>query len=144
MPPRTKRQRILLGLATLWPLFYMVSFFVLTFGFLLYSFHGQFPPVAGSSPPLHPPRPPGPPNPAAFLMLFPMIGLFMVHCLTMLWMIGMMVFYIREVFRNPLLGETQRLVWTTLFVLMGMLSAPIYWFIYIWRQPTSDPLMGGA
>jgi hypothetical protein len=75
------------------------------------------------------------PPPAIFPIGF--IGLFAVHGFTILLMMGLMVFYIVHIVRSDRLDQTNRIIWIVLACTVGMFSNPVYWYMYIWRDPPS-------
>ena len=110
-----KSIKILLAIATLWPLAYMVLFFVFVFSMIL------FIPTQGgesSEPPMF------------FLIIFPL------HLLTMLWIMALTVFYIVNVFRNDRVEKDKKVLWAVVIFMGNMIAMPIYWYLYIWREPS--------
>jgi len=107
-----KPTKVLLGLATLWPFFYLILFFVVIFSTVV------FRPGSGES---------GPP---------PLIALILpLHLFTMLAVMGLMVFYIVNVFRNDRVDKDQKALWAVVLFMGNMIAMPIYWYLYIWREP---------
>lgn len=62
-------------------------------------------------------------------------ALFAAHMLTILITIGLMPLYIVLVVKNEGLDQTNRIVWVILMCMLGMFASPVYWYLYIWRQP---------
>jgi hypothetical protein len=108
-----KPAKVLLGLATLWPFAYMILFFAFIFLTILLGRGG--PPDNGM--------------PAMFAMIF---GL---HILTMLIIVALTVFYIVNVFKNDRVNKDQKALWAIVIFLGNMIAMPIYWYLYIWREP---------
>ena len=107
-----KSTKILLGLATLWPLVYMVLFFVFilsTFFFLSTSTSQEF----GS---------------VSFMVVF------LLHLLTMLWITALTIFYIVNVFRNERVDKDKKVLWAVVLFMGNMIAMPIYWYLYIWKE----------
>lgn len=70
--------------------------------------------------------------PTFLLLLFPM------HCVAMvLWVTGLVLF-IMDVFRNPRVAENLRPMWMVLFFFTGLVTVPVYWFLYIWQPLRGD------
>ena len=109
-----KPTKILLGLASLWPLVYIVFFFifVLSSFFFLSSSAGQ-----GVGPPV------------SFMVIF------LLHLLTMLWIMALTVFYIVNVFRNERVDKDKKALWAVVLFMGNMIAMPIYWYLYIWKEP---------
>ena len=107
-----KPTKILLAIATAWPVFYMVLFFafVLSAVFL----------ADGSEE--------GGPIASMFLIIFPL------HILTMLLIMGLTVFYIVNVFRNERVDKDKKALWAIVLFMGSMIAFPIYWYLYIWRE----------
>jgi hypothetical protein len=61
-------------------------------------------------------------------------GLFMVHMLSVLVMIGLMPLYIILAVKNDSLDQTMTIVWVVLFCTMGMIVNPVYWYLYVWKK----------
>ena len=112
-----KPTKVLLGLATLWPFFYLILFFVVIFSTIVF--------VPGSGEP-------GPP---------PLIALILpLHLFTMLASLALMVFYIVNVFRNDRVDKDKKGLWAVVLFMGNMIAMPIYWYLYIWREPPgADP-----
>ena len=109
--------KVLLGLATLWPFFYLILFFVVIFSTIVF-----MPGPGGEAP--------GPP---------PLIALILpLHLLTMLAVMALMVFYIVNVFRNDRVDKDKKALWAVVLFMGNMIAMPIYWYLYIWREPTAD------
>jgi hypothetical protein len=111
----SKPLKVLLLLATLWPLIYIGMFFV--FFVILFAFTGrtQF---HGTGPP-----------PPAFILIF------ILHFITMAWTLGLLVFYIINVFNKEAIRDTMKILWVILLIFGGPISMPIYWYQYIWKEP---------
>jgi hypothetical protein len=106
-----KPTKVLLGLATLWPFFYLVLFCVVIFSTIV------FMPGSGE---------PGPP---------PLIALILpLHLLTMLAVMALMVFYIVNVFKNDRVDKDKKALWAVVLFMGNMIAMPIYWYLYIWRE----------
>lgn len=113
--------KVLLGILSLWPVAYMVLFFLVIFSTVL------FLPEPGSS---------GPP---------PLIALiFPLHLLTMLVVVGLMVFYIVDVFKNKRIENDKKALWAIVLFMGNMLAMPVYWYLFIWKSaaPAVTPAPG--
>jgi len=113
----SKQAKILIGLATIWPLIYMFIFF----GFVLIavlttSQHapGKFDAEDGF--------------PISFAWLF---GL---HILTMIWIMGLLIFYIVNVFKNERVEKDKKVLWAIVLFMGGIIAMPVYWYLYIWKE----------
>jgi hypothetical protein len=110
-----KRNKILLGIATAWPLLYLPLFILFMFSMVFMADRGA---------------PPDGAFPAMFLLIFPL------HMLTMLCGLALSVFYIVNVFRNPRVEKDKQVMWVVLLFMFGLFAQPIYWYQYIWREET--------
>ena len=110
---------LVIGLFTIWPVVYMVlfmAFFVVT-AFTIFQQAQQ-----------HHPQP-GP----GFLPY-----IFVPHIATMLLMFALMAFYIVHVFKNTALKDDRRVLWAVVLFMGLPVSAPIYWWFYVWPQASSN------
>lgn len=76
---------------------------------------------------------------ATFPTLFPagFIVLFVVHMFTILLIMALMAFYIVQVVRTDRLDQTLKILWTVLICMVAMGAMPVYWYLYIWREPAT-------
>ena len=63
------------------------------------------------------------------------IVLFVVHMFTILLILALMAFYIIQVVRTDRLDQTMKIIWTILICMVAMVAMPVYWYLYIWREP---------
>ena len=117
---QSKPAKIILGVATispvlLWALF-LCGFFAL--------FFGTFVTVAQQPPSEEPP---------GIFFLFPV--LFAVQMIGMVWVIALMILYIVDVFRTERLPQDQRVLWLIVIFFGSILAMPVYWYLYVWREP---------
>lgn len=77
-------------------------------------------------------------------MVFPIgfIALFALHALTIFLTLALMPLYIVLAVKSDRLDETTRIIWVVLLCMMGMLAMPVYWYLYIWREPPVPPANG--
>ena len=106
---------------TVWPFVYMLLFMGLVFGCLLWMQVGQgeAPARAGL--------------PAPFMLLL------VLHLLTVLDILGLLVFYIVHLFHTPLIESDRRALWAVVLFFGNLFAMPVYWYLYLWR-----PLRPGA
>jgi hypothetical protein len=111
---------IVIGIFTIWPVIYMALFIVWFIVTALTFFqHTQQHQSAGP--------------PALFQYIF------LPHLLTMLLTFVLIAFYIVHVFKNPALKDDRRVLWAVVLFMGGIIAAPVYWWLFIWR-----PLRGDA
>jgi hypothetical protein len=65
--------------------------------------------------------------------------IFLPHIFTMLLTFVLVAFYIVHVFKNRALKDDRRVLWAVVLFMGGIVAAPIYWWLFIWR-----PLGGAA
>lgn len=66
-------------------------------------------------------------------------ALFGAHILTIFLIIGLMPLYVVLVVKSDRHDQTMRIIWVVLLCMMGMLAMPVYWYLYIWREPPVKP-----
>lgn len=63
------------------------------------------------------------------------VTLFAAHFLTILLMLGLMPLYIVLAVKDERHDQTTRIIWVVLFCTVNMFAMPVYWYLYLWRQP---------
>lgn len=107
-----KPTKVILGVATLWPIVYVFLFMALFFSAILF---GPGPAESGSG-------------------THPLMALFVgVHLLTMLLILALTVFYIVDIFRNERVEKDKKALWAVVIFLGNVIAMPIYWYLYIWK-----------
>ncbi len=115
-----KSTKVLLGIATVWPILWIPIFIAAMFSTILLNGPG---------------RPPDPDVfPLAMLIILP------IHMLTVFGSIALSIFYIVNVFRNNRVKKDQQVLWVVMLIMFGMIAEPIYWYMYIWKDEA--PAMG--
>lgn len=114
-----KPAKILLLIATIWPFIYGIIFFIIMFSTL-------------SSMPVN-----GPPDAGAFGEIFRVI--IPLHLLTMLEVLGLMIFYIVNIFRNDRVVKDKKALWAVVIFLGNVMTMPVYWYLYIWKEENDSP-----
>ena len=61
-------------------------------------------------------------------------GFFIIAMLLFLFSIGFLIFLIIHLVKNKKMDGTERAVWILAFLLGGIISYPIYWYMKIWRE----------
>ncbi|MEQ1642140.1 MAG: hypothetical protein ABL959_01685 [Pyrinomonadaceae bacterium] len=112
------RQKVLLGIASAWPLVYIFIFIVLIFGVVVISPGGP-----GGGGELNP------------LFGIGFVILMLVHMITIFGSLALTVFYIVHAVKNTKLDSNMRIIWIVLFFFGGMIAEPIYWYLQIWKEP---------
>jgi len=68
-----------------------------------------------------------------------LLALFPLQCVLMVFWVTSMVLHVVDVFRNPHVADNMRVVWALLFFFMGMITLPVYWFLYVWQPSRTLP-----
>jgi len=118
----SKSVKVVLGIATIWPLAYFFVFISFWFYLLL---HTTSKPQVGEGPPLE------------------IVAIFILHGITMLWIFALLAIYIYNVFNNERVGKDKKALWAVVLFMGNAFAMPIYWYLYIWcednrqaRQPS--------
>lgn len=109
-----KSTKILLGAGTLWP-------FVYIFIFILFFFTTAL---------IAPGREEGT---AVFGAM--MVVILAMHLFTMALSMGLTIFYIVNVFRNPRVDQDKKVLWAVVIFFANLFAMPVYWYLYIWKEP---------
>jgi hypothetical protein len=104
----SKPVAVLLGVATLWPLVYIVIF--TTSFFLVMSVEDQ----------------------TRLDSLFRY--LFAAHILTMFLGIALLGFYVTHLFKNDRMPSEQRILWMLVLFMGNVLAFPVYWYLHVWPK----------
>lgn len=67
---------------------------------------------------------------AVFSFIFPIILISIIS-------LGLFIFYIIHAINTKTMDTTERLIWILLFIFVGIIVFPIYWFLRIWNEPKS-------
>ena len=113
-----KSTKVLLGIATIWPVLYLFLFMLAMF--LMFALI---------------PSGPGSGNGEPGSVLFPLgfLTIFVLHILTIFGHMGLTVFYIIRVFKTERLDQNLKIMWTLLLFFFGFFAQPVFWYLYIWR-----------
>jgi hypothetical protein len=111
----SKPAKIILGMATLWPVFYVFLFFGFVF-FLIIS---------------------RPSNEAEIGPAF--VILFILHGITMLWIFALLAIYIYNLFQNDRVDKDKKPLWAIVLFMGSIVAMPIYWYLYIWPGTDTQP-----
>lgn len=115
----SRTTKILLGIASLWPIVYMGLFMAFMFGTFFFTFISEM-------------KHPGA-EPEGFPVAFAVI--FALHFFTILWIFGLLGVYIWHLFVTDRVPKDQKALWAVVLFLGNMMAMPVYWYLYIWREP---------
>lgn len=105
----------LLAAATFWPLVYI--FLLLGFGILFLLNRTS------------------PPSDLDDLWSLGFVPFVIMHLLTILGSLGLSVYYLIHAINRADMREEVKALWAILFFLFGILANPVYWFMYIRKEP---------
>jgi hypothetical protein len=138
--------KVLLGLATIWPFFYILLFFGFIASFMVFAVTSEQPRGKAKPAPDVPVLPqeqseakPNEPPPA---LAFGMIGLFGMHCFTIFLSFVLMAIYIYHLFNTERVPNDKKALWAVVLFLGAFFAMPVYWYLYIWcdvAKPVSAP-----
>jgi hypothetical protein len=108
----SKIKKTLLGVLTVLPPLYLVTFIVFFISMIL-TIDKQ--PASGGMPPVFQ-------------------ALMIAHLLTILLMFCLVTFYIFHVFNNNMIPQDKKVLWTILIFMGSFIAMPIYWYLFIWKD----------
>jgi hypothetical protein len=114
----TRNSKIMLGLATIWPILY-IFIFVLFVAVMAFYLAADF--AHGGMPPSHPP--------VAFFVLIPL------HILSLLMVGGLLTYYIVDLFHTTRIPNDMKALWAVVLFFGNIIAMPIYWYLYILKEP---------
>lgn len=56
------------------------------------------------------------------------------HLAAMLVGFAMVIFYVVHAYKRAEFSGEKRLLWIVLLILGGLFSAPVYWYLFVWRD----------
>ena len=116
--------KVLLGIASLWPMIYFFVFMAFFFVQFFSVFSRQF-------------AAPQPTDPFATFHLFRTFFLF--QFLTIFAMFALMALYVVDVFRSDRVAPDRRVLWLVVLLMGGTVAMPVYWYLHVWREPERAP-----
>ena len=116
-------KKITLAVFTAWPFLYMIFFMCTISGMMMSGFSGG---EHSSGPP------------AIMMIIFPL------HFLTMLELFALLVIYIVHLFNTHRVPQDKKALWAVVLFLGNMIAMPIYWYLYIWKEPKQSTPEQGA
>ena len=113
----TKSRKLLLGILSLLPLVFMVFYFIVFFSFFFTimrqaQYDGDIMP------------------PAFFRHIAMFVGLALLMGLTQ---VGLLIYFIIHDIGNKAVDSTERIIWILVFIFIGMIGFPLYWWMRIWN-----------
>jgi hypothetical protein len=113
----TKGKKIALAVATVWPFVWFVLFFCFMFGTVFWAVTHE-----GT-------------KGGAKGMPWPFVLLFAGHFFTMLFIVGLTVFYVVYLFRTERVPQDKKALWAVVLLLGNVFAFPVFWYLFIWKEP---------
>ena len=110
-----KPAKIALAVVTVLPLVYMFCFIAFIFITMLSSFSGKTP------------------SKDAF-DFFPIV--FILHFAAIFLSFGLLAFYLYYLFKTERVEKDKKALWAVILFLGSFFAMPVFWYLYIWREPT--------
>ena len=114
-----KSNKVLLGIATVWPFIYIVFFMVFMFSTFFFARGGGA--SDGGTPEV------------GFVQVM-MLIVFALHFLTIIWIWALIAFYMVNVFRYDRVDKDKKVLWAVVLFMGSIMAMPVYWYLYIWRD----------
>lgn len=123
----SRNSKILLGIVSFLPLVTLIAYLISFFTF----FMRFMPAMAEQQKP-----------PAEFFryMLIIIISAIVMALIS----IGLLVYFLIHSINNPAVNKDERIMWILLFIFVGMISMPIYWYMRVWDVPEQPPVPGSV
>jgi di/tricarboxylate transporter len=67
------------------------------------------------------------------------VGIVISAILMGLVSLGALIYFIVHAVNNAFVKQDERIIWIILFVFVGMIVFPIYWYLKVWKQPEELP-----
>jgi hypothetical protein len=64
-----------------------------------------------------------------------MAGMIVTMVLLGLLSLAVMVYFLVHAINNQSINSDERLVWILVFIFVGMVGFPIYWYLRVWSTP---------
>jgi hypothetical protein len=114
-----KPAKIALAVASVWPFVWMFIFMMFIFGMMFFmSSHSEM-------------------SDRHQRMPLPVMLLFAGHFLTMLFIFALTAFYIVYLFKTDRVPQDKKALWAVVLFFANIFAFPIFWYLYIWREPAA-------
>jgi len=118
----SKNKKILIGIFSILPLLLFIVYMISMITFFIHFFNETA--VHGKDP-----------EDFFYAGFGNMAGMIVTMVLLGLLSLAVMVYFIVHAINNQFLNRDERLVWILVFIFVGMVTFPIYWYMRIWRTP---------
>jgi hypothetical protein len=115
----SKSGKIITGILSFSPLFFLTGYFILFFSFFLQMFMNMDDPAKMAKPEL-------------FVTQF--IGMFALLFLMGIVTLGLLIYFIIHINNNKKLDSNEKLIWILIIIFVGMIGKPVYWYMKIWKD----------
>ena len=61
-------------------------------------------------------------------------SLFKLHLGVMLFVMGLLIFYIVNIFKNDKVRQDQKALWVIVLFFGAIIAMPVYWYLFIWKD----------
>jgi hypothetical protein len=119
----SKPVKVLIGIATVWYLFYLVLFGIwvlILFGYVAMSLLAR----GGQMSDLE----------TLFTLGLPLEIIIPVHLCSLLLEIGLLIFYLVHIIKNPKVDNTFRVLFILGHLFLPFIVMPVYYYLYIWLE----------
>ena len=113
----TRGKRIALAVFTVWPFLYIILFFGSILGTMILASVCN-----------------GPPK----WLFGVMFVILILHFLTMIEVFSLIAIYIIHVFKTDRIPRDKKVLWAVVLFLGNMLAMPVYWYLYVWKDPETS------
>jgi hypothetical protein len=119
-----KGAKVLLGLATAWPLVWMLIF--LSAGlYQVFSETSLWPPTLPSGTPRW------------------MLYVIAVHSLTCVLNLAILATYMIHLFKSDRVSQDKKVFWAVVLLAGNVIAMPVFFYLYVWKDAPSPPPPGG-
>lgn len=108
----SKNKKVLLGIATLWPIIYFFLCMIVSFGSMFIS--------TG--------------NGASEDITIIFFIIFALYLLTIFLILALLIIYIINVFKNNNVPNEKKALWAVVLFIGNIIAMPIYFYLYIWKD----------
>lgn len=117
----TRRAKILVGILAFWPLVQVIDAIV----FVIFGYFGEL--LLGGT--------------AGYDVVFHIVDLLLSVLVALLYVtipcfVGLIVFFVLYILRTDRVCQEKKLQWIINLVVAGVFTLPLFWYFYIWREPT--------
>lgn len=118
----TKEKKILLGILSFLPILLFAFYFYNT---ILFFWH--FVVESGWN---------KPPEEFVYPDIRKIAGIVITGILLGLLLLGVFVYFLIHAINNQFINRDERIIWILVFIFVGMITFPLYWYLRIWKIPS--------